>query len=86
MAIMQLVSVFGSEKLRKNAIKYGETIVCDVEKDSVDLKNLCVSLRKTPLDFPDSVYNLLNGLLELNFEKRLSAEQALKHAFFTDYK
>jgi cell division control protein 7 len=83
MAIMQLISVFGSDKIRKTAMKYGETIVCDVEKETADLKNICKSLRKTPLDFPDCAYDLLKGLLELDFEKRLSAQDALKHSFFT---
>lgn len=34
-------------------------------------------------DFPDSAYDLLKRLLEIDCEKRLTAEAALQHAFFT---
>ena len=61
----------------------------------MDIKDLCVGLRKNALkscknksaeqkliEFPDSAYDLLKKLLELDSDKRLSAEQALKHPFF----
>jgi cell division control protein 7 len=87
MAIMQLISVYGTEAVRKISNKYGEALLCDVEKDAVDLKFLCQSLHSTTTTlnqqvYPESVYNLLKNLLELDFEKRFSAEQALNHDFF----
>lgn len=33
-------------------------------------------------EFPDSAYDLLKKLLELDYEKRISAENALNHQFF----
>lgn len=38
--------------------------------------------RKIEEDFPDSAYDLLKKLLELDSEKRISAENALNHEFF----
>jgi cell division control protein 7 len=107
MAIMQLVSLFGAEAIRKTAVKYGESFICSYEKRAVELKELCVALRgnavrslqksssssklivqqqPTPfsmVEFPDSAYDLLKKLLELDCDKRVSAENALKHPFFT---
>lgn len=95
MAIMQLISLFGGESVRKAAQKYGESLVCSFDKRPMDIKDLCVGLRKNALkscknksaeqkliEFPDSAYDLLKKLLELDSDKRLSAEQALKHPFF----
>lgn len=33
-------------------------------------------------EFPDSAYDLLKKLLDLDYEKRYNAENALKHEFF----
>lgn len=85
---MQLMSLFGSENVKKVALKYGESIVCSEEKPVIDLKTICLGLRSSQRSdsepFPDSTYDLLKGLLELDFEKRLSADKALKHCFFQD--
>lgn len=97
MAIMQLVSLFGVEPMRKAANKYGESLVCSFDKSAVDIRELCISLRKSAvrlysrsdskqeniIEFPESAYDLLTKLLELDCDKRLSAEQALKHAFLS---
>ncbi len=65
----------------------------------MDLKDLCVALRKNvvktdsksksddkpdPLvEFPNSAYDLLKKLLDLDSDKRYSAEEALSHDFFS---
>jgi cell division control protein 7 len=108
MAIMQLVSLFGVESVRKSALKYGESFLCSYDKKPTDLKDICTSLRSNTIkalrvakakrkgetatdlshnialvsQFPDSAYDLLKKLLELDCEKRLSAESALNHPFF----
>ena len=65
MAIIQLISVFGTDKIRRIALKYGEILNCDVEREGYDLKNLCQLLRcAVPIQFTDTVYDLLNCLLE----------------------
>lgn len=35
-------------------------------------------------EFPDTAYDLLKKLLELDCNKRISAENALRHPFFTE--
>jgi cell division control protein 7 len=108
MAIMQLISLFGTEAVRKSAFKYGESLVCSHDKKAISLKEICTSLRRNTIKnlqnkktnnksstttiedkenesgdiFPDDIYDLLKKLLELDSEKRLSAEDALKHSFF----
>lgn len=106
MAIMQLISLFGAESVRKTALKYGESLVCSFDKSPMDLKELCVSLRKNVInsvnsekytkssrqqgnvsnepiiEFPDTAYDLLKKLLELDSDKRFTAEDALNHSFF----
>ncbi|RNA45175.1 cell division cycle 7-related kinase isoform X2 [Brachionus plicatilis] len=97
MAIMQLVSLFGAESVRKSSIKYGESFVCSHDKKPEELKDICTKLRRKTAsslgskknsnseileEFPDCAYDLLKKLLDLDYEKRLSAECALKHQFF----
>lgn len=84
MAIMQLISIFGLESMKKIALKYGETLICSNDSPSQDLKQLCKSLRvgNKDIQFPDSAYDLLKGLLEIDYEKRLTAGEALQHEFF----
>jgi cell division control protein 7 len=107
MAIMQLVSLFGSEAIRKTALKYGESFICSFDKRAVELRDLCTALRGNAIksmqksnssskllqqpphhhhsfcvEFPDTAYDLLKKLLDLDCDKRVSAETALKHPFF----
>ena len=35
------------------------------------------------IEFPDAAYDLLKKLLELDSDKRFTAEDALKHSFFS---
>ncbi len=40
------------------------------------------SLNDPMIEFPDSAYDLLRYLLEMDCDKRVTAEDALKHSFF----
>ena len=60
--------------LRKNAI-----MRCNSRRESVDKS---VSTDELFYEFPDSAYELLKQLLEMDCDKRVTAEDALKHPFF----
>jgi cell division control protein 7 len=111
MAMMQMISLFGMDNIRKVALKHGESLICSHEKKQLDLKETCKMLRKNAIkgslssksrhsienesltntnnqkklveEFPDSAYDLLKKLLELDCDKRISADNLLKHSFFT---
>ena len=68
----------------------GKQLDCRPASMAVDLRQLCSRLRHrmqctTDLsDIPDSAFDLLHRLLDLNPFKRITAADALKHAFITD--
>ena len=47
MAIMQLVSLFGVEPVKRGAFKYGESLLCSHDTRVTDLKAICVDLRRS---------------------------------------
>jgi cell division control protein 7 len=59
-------------ELRKSVIK---SIISSKSKNQYEKNELII-------EFPDSAYDLLKKLLELDSDKRISAEEALKHSFF----
>ncbi len=111
MAMMQMISLFGIENVRKVALKHGESLICSHEKKQLDIKETCKMLRKNAIkgavssksrhsienesstysnnqknkveEFPDSAYDLLKKLLELDCDKRIGADSLLNHPFFT---
>ncbi len=70
----------------------GESLICSYDKKPCDLKDICVNLRQGVVksskqeiiieQFPDSAYDLLKKLLDLDSDKRYTASDALKHPFF----
>lgn len=54
------------------SLKEEDFPVCDKEREDIQSAD----------PYPDSVYDLLRSLLELNPEARITANQALKHSFF----
>ena len=63
--------------LRRNAIK-----TLSQEKSKTQKEN--EPINQINEEFPDSAYDLLKKLLEIDCNKRVSAEEALKHEFFHD--
>ena len=71
--------------LRKNVLKNLNLEKTKQSKENNETKKSTVSKKPTLFeDFPDSAYDLLKKLLELDCDKRLSAENALKHQFFLE--
>ena len=65
--------------MRKNAIAR-----CNVRRESIE-KTACIIQRSADelfYEFPDSAYELLKQLLEMDCDKRITAQEALKHPFF----
>lgn len=67
--------------------------MCQPLKPQLNIKTVCDQLRgkagvskfsTVDISLPDSVYDLLHGLLDCNAANRLTAEQALLHEFFSE--
>lgn len=130
-ALAEIMTVFGTESVKKLALKLGRLVTCSVEKKAMNLRKLCERLRHhrkagrpgippgapvcseclqviddvdgclclSPSDsyefprsskdtsgnleaeYPSSAYHLLERLLDLNPETRITASEALEHPF-----
>ena len=62
--------------------------LCEKIRESIDSANLTDAISKNPKadwsDVPDSAYDLLRHLMDLNPLTRISADSALNHPFFTE--
>lgn len=94
-ALIELATIWGKQQVNACAFLHGlvfETTVPTIPDVAYALEDIvgCFSGRPTAKNSDDFSYteeeekllDLLKGLLELNFRKRLSASQALNHAFF----
>ncbi|KAJ9583360.1 hypothetical protein L9F63_022293, partial [Diploptera punctata] len=125
-ALAEIMSIFGTEKIRNVAARLGRLVTCSIEKKPLNLRKLCERLRhhrkagrpspppdapvcpdctqvidveegclcllpgdnyeslrrsNTDAQFPSSAYHLLERLLDLNPETRITASEALDHPF-----
>ncbi|XP_075227510.1 cell division cycle 7-related protein kinase-like [Lycorma delicatula] len=124
-ALAEIMSLFGTTAIKKLAFKYGKNLLCNHDKDSENLKDICERLRRRrqeaaelgkkaeetkrcetcgmldlPIDgcnckptdynsavgglFPDTAYDLLNRMLDLDQDTRITATEALNHPFLAD--
>lgn len=98
--IAEIVTVFGSSRVRRAAAALGKCLVLSGahrKTPPVDLKVLCTRLRASleaaqpesvlvGFQAPDSAYDLLTHLLDPNPFTRYSAAEALNHPFFREGK
>jgi len=88
-AIGELFTLFGTKPMVACASNVGRTLISSQHCDGEDLAEVCrrLSTRGEAGSVPPSclvnkdTMSLLNGLLQLDFSKRLSAREALQHPF-----
>ncbi|XP_066992732.1 cell division cycle 7-related protein kinase [Anabrus simplex] len=127
-ALAEIMTVFGTEDVKKIAVNLGRSVLCSQHRVALDLRKLCERLRRlrkerklqqtsgvpvpvralpvcpdceNPVEkddgclcrkpgsapsvlrgeFPESAYDLLERLLDLNPETRITAAEALEHPF-----
>ena len=79
--LIPLVCVFGSNAIKEIAFKYGYGMLIpdEMQKERIEWSQIC------KINDPDA-FNLLDQMLELDHNKRISAADALKHPFFNSIK
>ncbi|KAG0179775.1 hypothetical protein DFQ28_002640, partial [Apophysomyces sp. BC1034] len=89
--IVELASVFGKEEIKRCAMMCNRTFCTNIPsiKDKrVNIKDICKRLNKEGFETWDEedicmAFDLLDKCLTLNWMERISAENALRHSFFT---
>ncbi|XP_026478730.1 cell cycle protein kinase spo4-like [Ctenocephalides felis] len=98
-ALAEQITLFGTTKIKNLAtlLKRSITMDCPHLKES-NLREVCTILRqrdcfnksylkfkkRSAEDFPDSTYDLLSKLLDVNPFTRITAAEALNHKFFSE--
>jgi len=84
-ALAEIITVFGSRELKRVAKKLGRNIVCSEDCDRLNLEVTCKRLKsRGESNYPKSAYDLLNRLLEVDQDQRITAEEALSHPFIAN--
>ena len=84
--LIQITRVIGTDRVFAIARRFNRVIDshgADIECHPPSLRDLCFSLNASLADsgFPESVFDLLNRLLDPDPDTRITANQALAHAF-----
>lgn len=84
-ALCEISVIFGTKKLHETARECGRKIKFPKEIEPLNLKELCYKLNAyiDELEVDDSVFDLLEKMLEPQPSKRISAEEALRHPFLS---
>jgi cell division control protein 7 len=81
--ILPLILIFGANRMTELALKYGVYLYIP---DTIKQYELEDGLRTMMMrdDIDESGYDLLSKMLELDSDRRITAEATLNHAFFKD--
>lgn len=82
--LVEIAIIFGHAEMRKAARYYGRTWksnISSIGEEKIQFSELIKKLNPNS-DIDSRAVDLLNNLLELISENRISAENALKHSFF----
>ncbi|KAJ5067415.1 cell division cycle 7-related protein kinase [Anaeramoeba ignava] len=82
-ALGETISIFGYKNINEMAAKFHRRIYSSNTENGIDLKEICKLTNTTFSDLnpPDDAFDLLNQMLHLDPEKRITAEQCLSHSF-----
>ncbi|KAJ6234784.1 cell division cycle 7-related protein kinase [Anaeramoeba flamelloides] len=82
-ALAELIALFGTKRIEKIGKMLDRNLYYDKEQKGVPLKKLCKTnnLNFNEMNIPNSAFDLLERLLEVDYRKRITAEEALKHPF-----
>jgi len=98
-ALAQICAIFGVEKVERTAFRLGKKLVCSEKSPAVDLRHMCERLRKSALiakyghrrveereevSFPESAYDLLERMMDIDAMTRITAAEALSHPFLKE--
>lgn len=84
--LVEIGLIFGHFEMRKAAKLYGriwKSNLVTIKEERIPFKDLINKFNPT-FNVDDNAINLLNGLLDLNNNTRITAKDALKHVFFDD--
>lgn len=83
--LVEIATIFGHAEMRKAAKLYGRVWKSNIEtihEDRVPFREIIGRLNTTE-GISDELFDLLDRLLEIDGTKRITAADALKHAYFT---
>lgn len=87
--MLELIAVFGQKRIKQTGYLHGAVLECSIPNISNNgyaftkliAWSTCKHVSKVTSD-EKMIHTLLDGLLELDHRKRLSADEALEHEFF----
>lgn len=86
--LAEMAIIFGSQRMRKAAKHYGrvwKSNVSTIEEEGMSLDEIIFKLSGN-IEVDPMLLDLLRRLLELINDKRITAEEALKHPYFSNVK